>query len=157
MWTCSMAYVPEKQTFLLQDLRMDIMDVGVIHARIECFNFDLVKIKALNFDNLVVQQLFFAYEDHSLLRKLVQIAQVDEGEIIDFLVAGLREDIERARSRQQLQAASTMQEIIDYIETPTNVTIGVQLGQPTTIDQILMSKKITEIVKLFAITVDSTS
>ncbi len=151
------AYAPDKRTFQLQNLRLDIAGLGLIHASLECSNFDLARLRALELDDLVVERLFFSYEDRSLLRTLIQITAVDEREIIDFLVAGLREDIERAEGRQQISAASTMREIIKFIETPVGITVDVQLGQPTPMGQILISKKITDIVKLFSITVNSAS
>lgn len=151
------AYAPDRSTFLLQSLRLDIAGLGLIHASLECSNFDLARLRALDMDDLVVERLFFTYEDRALLRTLIQITTVDEREIIDFLVAGLREDIERAQSRQQLGAVSTMRAIIEFIETPVGITVGVQLEQPTSMGQILLSKKITDIVKLFTITVTATS
>lgn len=148
---------PDKDILELRHLRAEVPGVATVEAAVALRGFDVDRVRNMELEDLVIDKLHFSYDDHSLLRKVVQMTQVDEKEIIVFLVDGLREDIERARARQQQEAVTTMEEVITFIENPNGINIDVELGRSTSMQQIMLSKKITEIVKLFKIKVEATS
>lgn len=150
------SWAPETGNVLLRECDVDIPGLAKIQLALGLSHVDLVKVKKLELEDLVIEEMHFNYVDQSFLRKMVQVTAVDEKEIIDFLVAGLQEDIERARERQQTEAVETMTEVISFIEAPVGLTVDVTLGDRTAMEQIMISKKISEIVKLFNIKVEAT-
>lgn len=148
-------YDPAQQHLQVNELMVDAPGIAKVRTGFALSNFELAKVRQLDFETLVIDRLRFFYEDQSFLRKIVQMTQVDEKEIIEFLVASLREDVQRARARQQHEAARTLEEVIAFIEVPAGLEIDVELGAKTPMLQIMTSKKITEIVKLFSIKVEA--
>jgi len=148
-------YNPAQKNLQLKEFVADAPGIARVQAALSLSSFELAKVRNLELDDLVIERLRFSYKDRSFLRKIVEMTQTDEQEIIEFLVAGLREDIQRARARQQHDAAKTLQEVISFIETPHDLEIDVVLGGQTAMQQIMTSKKITEIVKLFSIRVEA--
>lgn len=148
-------YDPQTQYLQVNEFRADAPGIAEIETAFALSHFNLAQVKQLELEELVIESLAVHYEDQSFLSKMVQMTQEDEEEIIDFLVAGLREDIQRAKVRQQQEAVATMEEIITFIQTPDSIRIDVVLGGRTPLQQIMSSKKITEIVKLFKINVEA--
>ncbi len=148
-------YDPETQYLQVNEFRADAPGIAEIETVLSLSRFDLAQVKQLELEDLVIDHLAFHYEDQSFLQKMVQMTQEDEKEIIDFLVASLREDAQRAKARGQQEAVATMEEIIAFIQTPDSIRIDVVLSSKTPLQQIMTSKKITEIIKLFKINVES--
>ncbi len=142
-----------EQRLVINDCRVDIADVCAFRFQCAIAGFELKQLQAFLLDNVVVERLEFAYEDKSLLKKVVQIASVDEKEIIRFMTDGLNEDIARAKKQNSLEAASTMGEVARFIKAPGPLQINVALLKPAQIGHVMLAKKISQILALFSITV----
>ena len=149
------AYDPAAKTLVLRDFQAVLPGVARVEASVALSGFDLEKAKALDFDDLVIDSLRFHYDDQALLRTMVLETQKTEQEIVGFLVDGLREDMERAKARNQLEAVKTMQELITFIETPQGLVVDVALERQVSVQQIMLARKITEILKRFSIKVEA--
>jgi|GEM_PF-4187400 len=147
------AFNARAKTFEIKSADIKIHNLGYGALRLKATNVVLEELKELAFENLVIEKIHAEYEDKALLGKLVKIASVDEKEIVNFLVDGLREDIERAKQQNNASAAQTMHEMVKFIQNPTSLSVKVDLEQPVKVSQIMVSKKISQIVKMFTISI----
>jgi hypothetical protein len=147
------AFEPRAKTFELKTAEFKVHNLGAGALRFKATNVILEELKELVFDNLVIERVHAEYEDKALLGKMVKIASVDEKDILNFLVEGLREDIQRAKQQNNEEAAKTMQELVKFLQNPSALSVKVDLSQPVKVSQIIVSKKISQIVKMFSISI----
>jgi hypothetical protein len=147
------AFEPRAKTFELKTAEFKVHNLGSGALRFKAVNVVLDELKDLFFDNLVIDRVHAEYEDKALLGKLIKIASVDEKDILNFLIEGLREDIQRAKQQNNAEAAKTLQEIVKFLQNPTTISVKVDLDQPVKVSQIMVSKKISQIVKMFSISI----
>ncbi len=150
-----------KQLIQLNWFEVDIPTLGHFRVRVNIEGVDLEAVQAAVakrqiggvFDNLVVENMYLAYDDKSLLRKIVEIAAVEEKESIQFLVSGLRSDIETARANGNENAIRTMEEVIEFLQSPGALAIEVERKEPLPLGNLDLYKKISNFMKQFTIKV----
>lgn len=151
----SYVYNEAEQRFALNRCLIEAENLGNFDIELTAGNILFEELKKGNVENLLIEHMHFVYEDRTLMRKIVENANKNEKESIDFLVGGLSDDIERVRANNNEQAAVTMQEIINYLRVPIVLNVEVGLAEPTAVSQIMAAKKISEILSMFTIRVNS--
>ncbi len=142
---------------------IDIPNLGHFRAKVNIQGVDVDAVRAAVasrkldgvFDDLVVKDMYLAYDDKSLMRKLVEIAAVDEKESIRFLVDGLRSDIETARAKGNTDAIKTMEELIEFLQSPGKLSVEVDRKEPLPLGNLDLYKKISTFMKQFTIKIDA--
>ena len=138
-----------KQLIQLNWFEVDIPTLGHFRVRVNIKGVDIDAVQAAVakkqigdvFDNLVVEDMYLAYDDKSLMRKIVEIAAVEEKESIQFLISGLRSDIETARASGNENAIHTMEEVIEFLQSPGALSVEVERKEPLPLGNLDLYKK----------------
>ncbi len=144
---------PDKRGVALEPLEVTVQDIGAFKLVTHLEHIDQHALKNFELGDLAVRKLHLVYEDVQFLQAIMRSTRDDEPELTRFLAEGLAEEIAMAKAEGRDKAAASLEVLAAYVEEPGQLSVDVVLDEPMRAADVLTMRKITNIIKLFTISI----
>ena len=142
------SYNPEGHSLSINSLGLTTSDIGEMRLRLVLDHFSPKQLKKMEMESLVIKEAKLEYRDRSILKKLILQARQNEKELIDFLIHDIEQDITKARKESNASVVRSVTELKSFLEDPQKLKIELKLLKPVSLDRILASTKISDLLGL---------
>lgn len=144
---------PSNKGLVIDPLEVNVENVGSFHLASELRHLDVSKLRALELDELAVDRLHLKYNDVVFMQAMMENTRENEEELVRYVSEGIEEEIVKARLEGRDNAAVSLTELGRYVDDPGKLSVAVTLDKPMLVSEILEMRKVTEIIKLFTISI----
>ena len=142
------SYNPEGHSLSINSLGLTTSDIGEIWLRLVLDHFSPKQLKNMEMESLVIREARLEYHDRSILKKMTLLARQNEKTFIDFLIHDIEQDITQARKESNEPVARSNTELKSFLEDPQKLSVKMKLLKPVSLDHILTSTKISDLMGL---------
>ncbi|MFW5733836.1 MAG: hypothetical protein ACOCWR_02140 [Oceanidesulfovibrio sp.] len=144
---------PANKGLVVDPLDVTVDHVGSFHLATALEHLEVGKLRALELDDLAVKRLHVTYNDVIFLQTAMRNTSRNEEELVRYVSEGIDEEIVKARQEGRDNAVTSLTELGKYVEDPGKLSVEVVLDEPMKVSEILAMRKVTEIIKLFTISI----
>ena len=157
-------YEPIKKDMEIQQLRIDISDMGKVEISARINNLDLATLKAVP-DNplslialvpvVAISGIVLDYQDNSLTQRLIELGARQSGQRSEQFISTITEQLNSEIQRQNQPAVKNMLLAFQkFLVNPGHIKVAVSPTRPVPLMTLLMEKDPSERIRVLNVSVD---